>query len=174
MDLNVGINRALNKGIPLIKGDIAVILDADDMLSPDYITRTRRVLLEGENNGVGFVYSDSVLINANGEVIGRGISHEFDVELLMSKSYIPGCATTLTKALEAALPLDENIRVNTKVFRWREIVRQGFKGIYIPEQLFNYRMHRDNISGIGPRVIHAVSNGETHHLLEGYWGTARK
>jgi hypothetical protein len=139
------------------------------MIFPEYVATTANVLLKHRCNGVGFVYSDSILVDKDGTKVEEGHSNKFDIELLQSKSYIPGCAATLTEALKMVLPLDEAIKVGTKVHRWRKIVAQGFSGTYISEPLFYYRMHDHNTSGIGKRVLADVSKGVRNPLLSGYW-----
>lgn len=174
LEKNGGINRALNQGIPHVAGDMALILDADDMLYPDYVERTADVLTTaGSSDTLGFVYTNCTLINDKGEIIGSGKSHGFDSELLQEQSYIPGCGTTLTPALKTACPLDEERRVATKVFRWRSIVANGYRGRHIPDELFYYRMHDRNVSGIGERVIADLNDpGEpSTRRLGGYWHT---
>jgi len=166
---HLGINGVLNRGIPLINGKITIILDADDKLFPSYTDRTTQVLVENRSKDVGFVYSNSVLIDEHGNEIGVGHSTEFDPELLRHKSYIPGCGATLTEALNKTLPLDEKIKVGTKVHRWRKIADNKFKGLHIPESLFFYRMHKNNISGIGKRLLVDVLNGARNPLLSAYW-----
>lgn len=172
---NLGINGALNRGILHVDGAMTLILDADDMLSPQYIEKLVFHLLTGEKN-LGFVYSDCALINGNSDVIGRGISHAFSPNLLQTQSYIPGCGLSLTRALLCAFPVDENIKVATKVYRWRDIVKKGFVGKYLPEALFFYRMHENNISGIGKKVLSEINESPKPVLkiLSGYWQSEDK
>ena len=177
LEKNVGINASLNRGIPLIEGDITIILDADDMLKPPYVEETTSILLKNETQGVGFVYTDNVLIDEKGNVLrdkyGKEVRlpwQDFDAELLKTKSYIPGCAATLTHVLKSALPFDESIKIHTKHPRLRKIVEiGGYRGIRIPKQLVYYRMHGDNNSGIGIPVIEAVASGKPVGGISDYW-----
>jgi len=169
---NSGINSALNQGISLVNGEATIILDADDMLSPDYIEKTTNPLFKRNPKKLGFVYSDCTLINDKGREIGKGKSHKFNKELLLKKSYIPGCAATLTPALKLAFPLDERIKTATKWHRWKAIVSHGFTGKYFNERLFFYRMHENNVSGIGEKVLEDLNQEEpATHILSGYWKT---
>lgn len=172
LDQNGGNNHAINTGVKYVEGDITVILDADDVLTPDYLEKTTSKLLGG-NPWLGFVYSDCTLIDIAGNKLTRGLSTSFDPELLKTKSYIPGCGATWTRALMPVMPQDESINVATKVYRWRAIVKNGWNGLHIPEPLFLYRMHDSNISGIGERVLDEVNEGDyTERILSGYWQEA--
>ena len=165
-----GFNAALNIGINYVKGDLTILFDSDDIMFPTYVERTVRELLERVPSGVGFVYTNSVLIDNDGNRIQEGLSHSFDAELLQTKSYIPGCAATLTHVLRPIFPLDETITVGGKHLRWQQIVASGYKGMHIAEPLFYYRMHDSNHSGIGKKVIAARDGlGNKPAMLDGYW-----
>lgn len=170
LDKNLGINGALNQGILHVNGEMVIILDADDMVSKDYIKTLVFELLKGKEN-LGFVYSDCVLIDKNSKIIGKGKSNKFDSELLKNNSYIPVCGLTWTNVLLIAFPVDEKIKVATKVYRWRAIVNKGFVGKHLPKPLFFYRMHETNVSGIGNKVISELNNPKESSLkiLSGYW-----
>ncbi len=175
---NIGTNGALNRVIPLINGDVTIILDSDDSIFPQYVERTISALLKNKSNGVGFVYTDDILINESGGVLrnkdGREVRlpfRDFDAELLQTKSYIPGCAAILTDALKVVLPLEESIRKHTKHLRWKKIVERGYKGVHISEQLFFYRMHDNNNSGIGVDVKDKIASGQPVGEISDYWKT---
>ena len=173
---NNGVNAALNRGIPLIEGDVTIIFDSDDFLFAQYVEKTTSVLLENKSQGVGFVYPDNVLIDEHenllrdkdGKLIVRPFK-DFDAELLQKDSYIPGCGATLTDALKAVWPLDPTIRKGTKHERLKGMVAKGYTGRRISKPLFYYRLHDDNNSGIGRRVFSAVSSGEPVGEFSQYW-----
>lgn len=172
---NLGKLACLNKAVELLDTPFALILDADDFLPAHAIERLldRLLVAREENPDIGFVYSDSHLVDETGAVIGPGISTDWSLELLKTHSYIPECALTLSGALRRAAPFDESIRVHTKHHKWTKIVDRGWIGHYLPEPLFNYRMHQGNISGIGRAVLsEGGADGRKDRLLSGYWGTA--
>jgi len=173
---NHGNNYAVNVGMERSRGYATAIVDSDDRLKPEYISRLLELLMANKDDGVGFVYSDSYLIDKGGTPLFRGVvpliglSNEFDPELLKDNSYIPGNALMLTKALIEVLPLDTTERLGNKVYRWRQIVDNGYKGLHIPEPLFFYRMHDRNISGIGPKIMEEHNAGTLiNPMLSGYW-----
>jgi|ETNmetMinimDraft_2_1059921.scaffolds.fasta_scaffold39305_2 glycosyltransferase involved in cell wall biosynthesis len=167
---NKGVNNAINEGMKLVEGKVTIILDSDDTLLPEYVSRQTSLLLENEPESVGFVYSNTWLMDKDGKVLDQGLSNEFDPELLQTESYLPGCGATLTRVLREVLPLDVKIKTATKVKRWRGIVSNGYRGLHIPEPLFHYRMHDDNISGIGLKILDEHQNGRINNpMLKGYW-----
>lgn len=176
---NGGLNSALNTGFPYVNGEVTIFFDADDVMFPEYVSRTTELLLEKRTEGFGFVYTHSILIDENGnpilgsdsEPIERPSAH-FDAELLKEHSYIPGCGATLTEALKAVFPQDENVRSGEKHLRWQQIAANGFKGLYIPKPLFYYRQHDRNLSGVGQKTkLQIAAGGVRNHLLEVPWPT---
>lgn len=169
---NHGKLAALNIACQNISEDITLIVDSDDYLDRQFIERTVHHLLQEniKDCKVSFVYTDSQLIDNEGNIVSKGKSFPFDAELLKSKSYIPECAPTFTSVLKEALPFSEEIRVGTKHHKWMRLINQGWKGTYISEPLFFYRMHANNLSGIGKRVLSEIK--KTHYeekILSGYW-----
>jgi glycosyltransferase involved in cell wall biosynthesis len=172
---NGGKLHALNIGLAMVKGDITIILDADDYLVPHYIKTTVNKLISGhsQNEQVAFVYTDCYLVDENDQIIGQGKSTPFDIDLLICESYIPECAPTLTKVLKESLPFDETIRIGTKHHKWLKIVRNDWVGLYLPLPLFFYRMHENNLSGIGNKILSELNeNSSSAKLLSGYWPSA--
>lgn len=172
---NSGKLACINKAIALLETPYSLILDSDDYLPPEAIERLlERMLAARERNpAIGFAYSDSYLVDETGAEIGRGKSADWSLELLRTHSYIPECALTMSEALRDAGLLDDSIRVSTKHHKWMRIAEAGWEGHYIPEPLFHYRMHQNNISGIGKSVL-SEDGGDARkeRLLSGYWRTA--
>ena len=172
---NLGKLASLNRAVERLATPLALILDADDTLPAHAIERMAEQLsaARAENPDIGFVYSDSHLVDETGAVIGQGKSAPWSRELLQTHSYIPECALTLSRALREAAPFDEAIRVHTKHHKWTRIAEAGWVGHYIAEPLFNYRMHQANLSGIGQAVLSEDAvDGRRDRLLSGYWRTA--
>jgi glycosyltransferase involved in cell wall biosynthesis len=171
-DVNRGKNYCLNLGIREVTGRYTVILDSDDYLSPVYLRKCVEVMESGAVDNLGFVYTDSFLVDSSKNKIGNGYSTAFDTKLIYHKSYIPDCGLTLTKALKGIIPLSEEIKVGTKHHKWIKIIEDRWNGIHIKEQLFFYRMHDRNLSGIGNRVISDLSRERRQEfILSGYWPT---
>jgi glycosyltransferase involved in cell wall biosynthesis len=171
-DHNGGVTNLLNQAIPLLCGEITCILDADDALERAFLAETVRTLRDAQIkcSRTAFVYTDCVLVDAAGEIIGHGHATPFDRALLRTRSYISGCGPTLTQALRSVLPLDVRIRAGNKHHRWLKIVESGSEGVYVNRPLFRYRMHDRNLSGIGRRVLSHGTAGA--YTLSNYWPVA--
>lgn len=169
---NRGKLAALNAAVEQARGKYFIILDADDWLSNSYASRCIDELrrCREKDESIGFVYSDCNLMGADGEYLDRGRSTPFDKDLVGKLSFLPEPALTLTEAIRQAGPFDERIRKATKHHKWVRIVTQGWYGRYINEPLFYYRMHTDNMSGIGQRVAAENRKGARgERILSGYW-----
>ena len=174
-EINAGKLACINTALQFVDTRFTIILDSDDFLPDHAIESLLASLLSAQKAApeVGFVYSDSHLVDEDGEVIGRGRSAAWSRKLLETHSYIPECALTVSDALKEAAPYDETIRVSTKHHKWMRIARVGWIGRYVPEPLFFYRMHNRNMSGIGRSVLAEEDNsGRKDRLLSGYWRVA--
>ena len=49
---------------------------------------------------------------------------------------------------------------------------KGWRGVHLPERLFFYRMHSDNISSIGKKILSEDFSPLQDRLLKGYWPLA--
>ena len=173
---NIGKLASLNIALELVDTKFSFILDSDDFIPEHAIASLLSHLLESQQTvqETGFVYSDSYLVDRDGDIIGRGRSAEWSLERLSTHSYIPECALTESVALKAAAPFDESIRVGTKHHKWARIARAGWIGRYVDEPLFCYRMHDSNLSGIGRSVLaEEDDSGRKDRLLSGYWPVAK-
>ena len=171
---NVGKLGAINRALEVVQGEYGMILDADDYLTKGYVTRCLGELkaAHAEDDKIAFVYTDCNLIDANGDYLDRGKSIPFDAEKVQTLSYIPEPAVVMTKIMLETAPYDEAIRRGTKHHKWKRIVENGWKGHHIAEPLFYYRMHDNNLSGIGQKVQAEVNKGAKGHvILSGYWPT---
>lgn len=174
-DTNQGKLAALNAAIDAARGRYFIILDADDWLAEHYAARAiSQLRAEREkNDAMGFIYSDCFLMDVDGNYIDRGRSTPFDRNLVGKLSFLPEPALTLTEALREAAPFDVSIRQATKHHKWCRIVANGWVGHYLNEPLFYYRMHGENMSGIGKRVMAEADSGSRgERILSGYWQTS--
>lgn len=172
MPKNKGKLAALNIGCEMVQEDITLIVDSDDYLAENFLARTLSSLIKENktNPKIAFVYTDSHLINVDGDILSKGKSFPFDATLLKNTSYIPECAPTFTRVLKEVLPFSENIKIGTKHHKWLRISNNGWIGLHINEALFYYRMHSANISGIGKRILSEVKTTKSDEkILSGYW-----
>jgi len=169
---NLGKLGALNRAVSACRGKYCITLDSDDMLTSGYVSRCVAELEQARSadRRTAFVYSNCRLIGPDGRLLGQGKSTAFDPRLIERFSYIPEPALTLMEAMREVMPFDETIRRGTKHHKWKRIIGKGWRGRHIAEPLFAYRMHRDNLSGIGARVLDEVAGGDrSERILSGYW-----
>jgi glycosyltransferase involved in cell wall biosynthesis len=176
LEQNKGKLGAINAAQDCLTGEFLITLDADDWLSPGYASRCiaelRQKRLRDPN--LGFIYSDCNLVDQSGEPIDYGRSTTFKRSLVEKLSFLPEPALMLTRAFKEVMPFDESIRVATKHHKWCRIVNNGWTGYHIAEPLFYYRMHSNNLSGIGKRITSEAEKGEYgERILSGYWGIAK-
>ncbi len=177
LEQNQGKLGAVNAAQEHLGGEFLITLDADDWLSPGYASRCiaelRQKRLRDPN--LGFIYSDCTLVDENGKQINRGRSTAFKRSLVEKLSFLPEPALMLTRAFTEVMPFDVSIKVATKHHKWCRIVNNGWTGFHIAEPLFYYRMHSNNISGIGKRITSETDRGDYgERILSGYWGLAKK
>lgn len=172
---NAGKLACLNTVLERTRGEFVLVLDADDALAPTFLEESLRALSahRRRNPSVAFIYTNCRLIDSSERVLGVGRSLPWDRSLLERSSYIPGCAVTLSAALQAAAPFDESIRVGTKHHVYLQLCAAGWEGRHLPRQLFSYRLHASNLSGIGRRLLPtAGGSANIDPLLGEYWPTA--
>ena len=175
LEQNRGKLGAINAALDQISGEYLITLDSDDWLSKSYASRCIAELQQRrlKDPDLGFIYSDCNLVDQSGVLIGRGRSAKFDRNLVERESYLPEPALMLTSVFKQVAPFDETIRVATKHHKWCRVIENGWNGFHVGEPLFNYRMHRNNISGIGRRIIAEIElDNYREHMLSGYWGLA--
>ncbi len=173
---NRGKLGAINAALGRLTGEYLITLDADDWLSPSYASRCIAELRQRRlrDPSLGFIYSDCHLVDQSGNSIDHGRSTAFDRDLVGKLSFLPEPALMLTRAFTEVAPFDETIRVATKHHKWCRVVDNGWTGYHIAEPLFYYRMHTNNLSGIGPRIIAEAEKGERgERILSGYWNIAQ-
>ena len=176
LEQNRGKLGAINAAHDRLSGEFLITLDADDWLSPSYASRCIAELRQRRlrDPKLGFIYSDCKLVDESGNSIDYGRSTTFKRSLVEKLSFLPEPALILTRAFKEVMPFDESIRVATKHHKWCRVVNKGWTGYHIAEPLFYYRMHLNNLSGIGKRIISEAEKGEYgERILSGYWGTAK-
>jgi glycosyltransferase involved in cell wall biosynthesis len=172
---NSGKLACLNMALDHVAGDLAVVLDADDLLSPAFLERSIEELRaqRRRDRSIGFVYTDCTLIDSEGHALGTGRSVPWDRDLLERSSYIPDCGLTLSAALRGAAPFDESIRVGSKHHKWLRVSAAGWSGRHLAHPLFSYRLHDANVSGIGSRLLPELNASPApDRLLARVWPTA--
>ena len=149
---NRGQSAALNLGLDAAKGTYVTILDSDDMLHPEKLSRQVDYL---ENNpDVGMVYGQAMAISEDGHELfpipGDDHTERGDPNRLLLDCYmaLPGGAMVRKSVFDKAGSFDEGFRASQDhdmVIRIAEAAPFAFmKGV-----VFYYRKHGDSISHQG-------------------------
>lgn len=122
-------------------GDVIVFLDADDMLTPDYVRRGCDLFTDPR---VAVVYSD---VEYFGDRDGRSSYPDFDRDLLFRDNFIHAGSLVRRDALRLAGAFETMAhRAPTHMdwTIWKRLVRAGWTAAKQPE-LYRYRQHGANM-----------------------------
>lgn len=162
------LNQAINSGWNFVEGRYISLFDADDGMLPEFVERTLSHLkaARAKDKKIGFVYTDNYKLLEDGTRSRHMGAYPFSKARLFgrgmeAKSYIAGNAMTVTPALGSVMPLPLETVEGEKHLRWKRIVSNGWKGAYLPEPLFEYRMVKGQMSGVGEKVEAAEARGDT-------------
>ena len=145
---NVGLVRALNRGLALCKGKYFACLSTDDMWLPDK-TAIQVDFLES-NSDVHLVAGQIESIDADGKLsavptVKRSGEPTFK-ELMTRGTYVPG-PTTMCRVdtLKALGGYDESIRIEDYSLVLK-LTYRGMRVVVLPQSLTLYRFHGANWS----------------------------
>jgi glycosyltransferase involved in cell wall biosynthesis len=156
---NKGLASARNAGISASIGEYILPLDADNRLRSGYIQRGIEIL--EANTRVGIVYGDAEYIGAR---TGRWRVGPFDEARLLDWNYIDACAVYRRSVWEQNGGYDATMPVQglEDWDFWLGSVKRGWKFVYVPEVLFDYRISSDSMItrtwGFEPQIAEFVGN----------------
>jgi glycosyltransferase involved in cell wall biosynthesis len=139
---NRGLAAARNAGILASHGEYILPLDADNKLRTLYVEHGIRIL--DANPNVGVVYGDAEYI---GERKGRWHVGSFDPDLLLRCNQIDACAMYRRTVWEQNNGYDSSMPVQG--FEdwdfWLGALENGWRFVYVPEMLFDYRVAKESM-----------------------------
>lgn len=141
---NEGLARTRNFGAEAAKGEYITFLDADDLVSPDYYRKAIEILEYYEN--VSFVGCWSKYFGDCAEAIWPTWNPE--PPFLLVHNMVNSSALVYRRAdfLESGLndpEMEYGMEDYESVVR---MLKEGFRGIIIPEPMFKYRVRRNSMS----------------------------
>jgi glycosyltransferase involved in cell wall biosynthesis len=140
-----GLASARNTGIAHAQGELLCALDADDRLAPSFLEKTVRAI--DDDPAITFA---SCWLRAFGDEAWEWRPERCDLPTLLSENTVLTAAVVRRAAVasvggyDAAMPVqgDEDWDL------WLTLVERGFRGVIVPEVLFDYRRRAGSMSTI--------------------------
>jgi GT2 family glycosyltransferase len=134
---NVGPSIARNCGAAITRGDFILFLDADDYLSPEYLSKTVPIL--AANPDASLVYVDSQMF---GDQVGRWSDGPYDFKRLCRNNMFHYCSLLRRAAFQQVGGFDEeNFGYYEDWELWIRLGKHGWNAIQLYEPLFFYQSH---------------------------------
>jgi glycosyltransferase involved in cell wall biosynthesis len=135
--MNMGAMSARNNGIRNSRGKYILPLDADNMIMPQMISKTIKIL--ESDPSISIVYSDRKMFGIINEVNKVG---SFRISDMLLGNYIDSCAVYRKEVWELTGGYDENMQMQgwEDWDFWLSAYSLGFNFRYIQEVLFQYRV----------------------------------
>jgi GT2 family glycosyltransferase len=134
---NVGPSVARNRGVAVTRGEFLLFLDADDYLSPNFLSKTVPSLIA--NPLASLVYVDSQMF---GDQIGRWSLGPYDFKQLCRENMFHYCVLLRREAFDQVGGFDEeNFGYYEDWELWIRLGKHGWDAIQLHEPLFFYQSH---------------------------------
>jgi glycosyltransferase involved in cell wall biosynthesis len=144
---NSGVVIARNNGAKMASSDYLFFLDADDRLRPTYVAKLLSAMASARQSEVAVAYCD---FDYFGTDTGRVRACSWNAKKLLYRNYIIGAALMTKQAFDAVggYSLELNQKVSFEDWDlWLSMLEAGYKGVYVPESLFEYRLHGHGRNG---------------------------
>jgi len=148
-DKNRGYSAAKNEGIRNSKGEYIVMLDADDMLTKDSISKRMQAML---NHDADFVHANAFIIKGNYSIKQCYKITNFPIGVFPSPYDIHAQSVILKKQIHRDFGLyDETLRSRSDREMWWRLfgkskedeIKNRVKRVYINKPVVYYRYHRN-------------------------------
>jgi glycosyltransferase involved in cell wall biosynthesis len=150
---NIGLPAMLNRALPLFRGQYVVVLNGDDWMAPDRL-ELQAAALDGAPAGVGLVYSDLRVVDADGVPTGE-IYPDSSVERregavlrhIIAHPMV-GMPSVMVRrdVFDRIGPWDERLIADDYDFLLR-VAAAGFEFMYLPALIINYRQYGSSLTG---------------------------
>jgi glycosyltransferase involved in cell wall biosynthesis len=176
-------NRARAFGVSMCRGDVVLMMDADNWLEPDFVRVCLNALEtpDPEHGLPAFAYGDRIMhyqalwhpeYDPRGPDVARVKVGPFDIDRLRVGNYIDFCALIRKEFVD----LDPALEGLQDWDLWLKIAAQNRTGRYVPSTAFHYRVHDNNqtrkrISAPDDRSFDRIVH---RHGLEPWIAAARK
>lgn len=165
---NQGLAAARNTGIKNSTGQYIMLLDADNMVLPDFMKEAAGILDNSASTAV--VYSDAEYFGAK---TGKWEVGPFNLQKIMIENYIDACAMVRKSVFEELGGYDTEMKkIKSGWEDWEMWLRIAFAGKtfhYRPGVGFRYRVNTSSMIG-GITSSYQVRNGLNDYLHKKYPG----
>ena len=159
---NGGISTASNDALAAAKGEFVVLMDHDDMITPDALAEL--ALAIHENPEADLIYSDEDRISPEGRFVEPTFKPPFCLEMLATKSYvnhISAVRTNLAKRVGGFRSLYDGAQDHDLYLR---VGREARKVVRIPKILYHWRMTPGSVSSNPGRCLGKGAAAVEDHL----------
>ena len=140
---NLGPAAARNIGVKAAKGDYLLLLDADNKIEPEYISRGIEIL--NNQPDISIVHANPVFFGDTDQP--RFNTGKFDLVKILKENYIDTCTVIRKTTWEALGGQDEDRRIAGHA-DWEFWIRAGGAGYgfyYIDKRLYHYRVLNNSL-----------------------------
>ena len=135
---NKGLSVARNVGVAKAKGEYILLLDADNLIDPQYYLKAAKIL--DSDSEIAMVYSDHYRFGKGLEDSVFNVS-DFTLDRLLAGNFIDACAVFRKSVIDVVGGFDESGMVGLEDWEfWIRCWSNGLKFEHIPEPLFKYRV----------------------------------
>jgi glycosyltransferase involved in cell wall biosynthesis len=135
---NQGLSATRNRGIQEARGEWIVTLDADDLITPDYIEKTMDF---AQASGLDYVVTDYQNFGEQNHIARVKVS--FYEELF--RNCLPVCAL-FKRSVLLTEPYDPDFSSGFEDWElWIRLFKMGYRGDVIHEPLYHYRRKRESM-----------------------------
>lgn len=141
LPVNGGPAKARNKGIAEARGEFILPLDADDLLTPEYLEKTLQVMLGEDAGGIRVVYTGAQYFGARED---EAIWPAYEFPLALIEPMVPATCLFRRADWETVGGYSENMREAWEDFDFFiGLAGLGGRMVKIDEPLFLYRQTAD-------------------------------
>ena len=130
-----GQSHALNKGFQLAKGEIIGWLNSDDIYEPGAVSLAKEYLQN--NSEIDIVYSDLIIIDQYGNVLGKTRSDYFELGKLLRDNFVKQPTVFMRrKVIDETNGVDESLQYVMDREFWLRAGLKGFRMHYLADREF--------------------------------------
>jgi glycosyltransferase involved in cell wall biosynthesis len=162
---NRGLASAKNTGISCAKGNIITFLDADDILFPGRIRKIVDMFIK--HNEIGMIYHNLEVIDVDGKTISENFYKDYRYkedkngwifpDIVNGNIFCGGNSFAFrAELLKMSYPIPADIRRGVDFYS-TALAACYSKALYIPEILYKYRIHKNNLTFSNTADLHTLA-----------------